>query len=53
MSNNFSSLMTKVCNFDCDVCEYGHTEQCKTCSEDNSNFYPKQEFFDEIDSEID
>lgn len=45
-----SDLMKKVCDCDCEVCEYCHTEQCQTCSEDNNNFYPIQEFFDSIDN---
>ena len=43
------NLMKLVCNYDCSVCECEHTKCCETCSEDHDNFYPVQEFFDEID----
>lgn len=45
----FDALMKQVCNQDCSACEYCHSEQCQTCSEDNDNFYPVQEFFDFVD----
>lgn len=45
-----TDLMKKVCNYDCEVCEHCHTEQCRACSADNNNFYPIQEFFDSIDN---
>jgi hypothetical protein len=45
----FEELMKKACNRDCSSCAYCDTEECATCDEYKSNYYPEQEFFDMID----